>query len=86
MKNLLYVSVAIASILGSASFAAAQNGRDRLSVAPYANEYNPVIAHPGRSRHSTNPAHDVYTWRGQYLGSDPDVAIRREIDRARVVD
>jgi len=86
MKNLLYVSVAIASILGSASFAAAQNGRDRLSVAPNANEYNRVIAQPGRSRHSTNPAHDVYSWRGQYLGSDPDVAIRREIDRARAVD
>jgi hypothetical protein len=84
MKNLLYVSVAVATILGPVSFAAAQNGRDRLQGGTFTNEYNRIIEQPGRSRHSTNPAHDVYGSRGQYLGSDPDPSIRREIDRARV--
>jgi hypothetical protein len=81
MKNLLYVSVAIAAILGSASLATAQNGRVWLPSGPYANEYNRIIEHPVRRGHNTNPAHDVYDSRGQYLGPDPDPAVRREIAR-----
>jgi hypothetical protein len=84
MKKLWCVSLAVAAILGSASFAAAQNGRDRLPNGTYANEYNRAMMLPLRSTHSTNPAHDVYTHSGTYLGSDPDVAVRREIQRARV--
>ena len=81
MKNILYVSVAMAAILGFASLATAQNGRVRLPSGPYAKEYNRIIENPVARERSTNPAHDVYGSRGQYLGSDPDVAVRREIAR-----
>ena len=32
-------------------------------------------------RHSTNPAFDVYSSSGKYLGSDPDPRVRAEILR-----
>jgi hypothetical protein len=34
-----------------------------------------------QKKHSTNPAYDVYDVRGQYLGSDPDAAVRAQIAR-----
>lgn len=83
MKSLFYVSVGIAALLGSATLAVTQNGRGWVPSGLYANEYNNrIIEHPvGRRGHSANPAHDVYRSRGQYLGSDPDPAVRREIAR-----
>jgi hypothetical protein len=84
MKNLLYISVAIAAVLGSVSLAPAQGRSDRLWSRAYANDYNRVIVHPGRSMHSGSAANDVYGAGGQYIGSDPDAAVRREIVRAPV--
>ena len=31
--------------------------------------------------HSTNPAYDVYTTSGKYIGSDPDPTIRSQLAR-----
>jgi hypothetical protein len=41
-----------------------------------ANENNRV-----REQHSTNPRNDVYTLRGEYVGSDPDPVIRDQLGR-----
>jgi Ni/Co efflux regulator RcnB len=34
-----------------------------------------------REQHSTNPHNDVYTLRGEYVGSDPDPVIRDQLGR-----
>ena len=41
---------------------------------------NPLTNADGRA-HSPNPAYDVYDTSGNYIGSDPDVAIRNELMR-----
>lgn len=41
-----------------------------------ANENNRV-----REQRSTNPRNDVYSLRGEYVGSDPDPAIRDQLGR-----
>ena len=37
-----------------------------------------------KKQHSTNPAHDVYSTSGRYIGSDPDSRVRMQLplDRA----
>ena len=34
-----------------------------------------------QKKHSSNPAYDVYSVSGKYLGSDPDPSIRAQIAR-----
>ena len=34
-----------------------------------------------REQHSTNPRNDVYSLRGEYIGSDPDSIVRDQLGR-----
>jgi len=64
-----------------------------IHASPYAysgprpNAYAGPYAYSGPSDYSysqrrmTTPSHDVYSTRGEYLGSDPDPLIRNELAR-----
>jgi hypothetical protein len=75
----LLTSVAFAAAIASPALAQTANGgQSRFSSAyPYANSYG---YQEGRTR-STNPAHDVYSTTGHYLGSDPDPSVRNQLAR-----
>jgi hypothetical protein len=68
--------------------ALAQSGVGRWAKYRYPNlagppnGYNvPYIYPPDRRPHSPNPAWDVYSTRGRYIGSDPDPFIRGQLAR-----
>jgi hypothetical protein len=85
----LLAALALATLV--ASPALAQDPPARASKArqthstPAAGAYNQDGRTDSRSRHSTNPAHDVWS-NGAYLGSDPDPRIRRELARDYVAE
>jgi hypothetical protein len=78
MKYLL-ATVAIAAMIASpvAAQAGAKHARAQATTA------RAQVATPSASRHSSNPANDVYDAKGQYLGSDPDSRIRNDMERER---
>jgi hypothetical protein len=80
---LLRTTIALAVVLASASGAmAAQNfaAQKRHDINPaYQASASATLA--AQKKHSGNSAYDVYDVRGQYLGSDPDAAVRAQIAR-----
>jgi hypothetical protein len=70
--------LALAVVLASASGALAAQKKHGINPAYQASASATLAA---QKKHSTNPAYDVYSVRGQYLGSDPDAAVRAQIAR-----
>jgi hypothetical protein len=75
---LIRTTVALAVILASASGSLAAQKKPGVNPAYQASASAALAA---QKKHSTNPAYDVYDVRGQYLGSDPDAAVRAQIAR-----
>jgi len=75
---LLRTTVALAVVLASASGALAAQKKHSINPAYQASASATLAA---QKKHSANSAYDVYDVRGQYLGSDPDAAVRAQIAR-----
>ena len=71
--------VALAVVLASASGALATQKKHEINPAAYQASASATLA--AQKKHSANSAYDVYDVRGQYLGSDPDAAVRAQIAR-----
>jgi outer membrane lipoprotein-sorting protein len=80
----LLAALALATLVASPALAQDPPTRAKARNAhatPAAGTYNQYGRTESRSRHSTNPAHDVYLPNGFYVGSDPDSRIRSELLR-----
>ena len=53
--------------------------RTAIALALLVGTASAVLAAP--KKYSTNPEHDVYDTRGQYVGSDPDPTVRAMLAR-----
>ena len=69
MKTFIVALALVGALVSEASAQTAQ--QERTSVR----RQQQVVQTPAR-RHAPNPAHDVYSPSGQYVGSDPDPFIR----------
>jgi len=80
MKTLL-ASVALIAAIASPALAQTANGGQNRFTSTYATPYANSYAYQVDRRRSNNPAHDVYSVTGHYLGSDPDPAVRNQLAR-----
>ena len=80
----LLAALALATLVASPALAQDPPARAKARNAhatPAAGTYNQYGRTESSSRHSTNPAHDVYQTNGVYVGSDPDPRVRLELAR-----
>jgi hypothetical protein len=80
----LLAALALATLVASPALAQDPPARAKARNAqntPAAGTYNQYGRTEPRSRHSTNPANDVYQPNGVYIGSDPDPHVRLELAR-----
>ena len=82
--KLVIAALALATLV--AAPALAQDPQTRAPKARHAQHATPAgsFSQYGRSDtrpHSTNPTHDVYDTVGNYIGSDPDAQVRRDLYR-----
>jgi hypothetical protein len=80
MKTLI-ASVALAAAIASPALAQTANGGQSRYSSAYASPYANSYGYMDRWTRSNNPAHDVYSVTGHYLGSDPDPAVRNQLAR-----
>jgi len=79
MKTLLVTSVALVAAIASPALAQTANGGQNRFSSTYASPYANSYGYQQDRRRSTNPAHDVYSTTGHYLGSDPDPSVRNQL-------
>ena len=72
MKKLVIVA-AIAAAVSAPAFA---QSTSRANQANNALNTQTLRQQPAQARHSNNPAYDVYSSQGHYVGSDPDPQVR----------
>jgi len=81
MFNKTQMVLSVAIVLGTASAAladtASRYGRFGFESAATAR----AMVHSSGTRHSSNPAFDVFDSSGRYIGSDPDPFIRSQLAR-----
>ena len=82
--NKMILTAALVTMIASPALAQRAQPAERI-VNPQATQTTPYGRTEAVRKHSVNPAYDVYE-SGQYIGSDPDVRIRQDLQRDRVSD
>jgi hypothetical protein len=81
----LAVAVALAtSALSQTPDGVAQGNQRTNDSYSYQHGVNPARANENnrvREQRSTNSRYDVYSQRGEYIGSDPDPVVRNQLER-----
>ena len=80
MNKILLATVAMATVIASPTLAQTKHRHVKHPAANPLAAYATPINRTGVSRHSPNPAYDVYV-NGYYMGSDPDPLIRMQLQR-----
>jgi len=83
MKNLILTAALVTAIATPAL--AQQTHRQPVDrSAAQASQTTPYGRTEAARPHSVNPTYDVYNMSGQYVGSDPDVRVREDLQRDHI--
>jgi uncharacterized lipoprotein len=83
MKKLILTAALVTAIASPALAQQTQRQTPDRSAAQAA-QTTPYGRTESARPHSTNPAYDVYDTSGRYVGSDPDVRVRQDLERDHV--
>ena len=85
--KLLLATVALATVIAAPAFAQGTNHKGKAHLrSGEASAQAQYGRTEGTSRHSSNPANDVYDTAGRYLGSDPDPRVRMDLRNDTAAD
>ena len=83
--RMLFSTLAVAVTLATPALSQTSQNNQRTNEPYSSQRENPYTRANENTRvreqHSTNPRNDVYSLRGEYVGSDPDPVIRDQLGR-----
>jgi uncharacterized lipoprotein len=83
MKKLI-LTAALVTVIASPALAQQTQRQVLDRPAAQAAQTTPYGRTEAARPHSVNPSYDVYSSSGHYIGSDPDVRVRQDIERDQV--